>query len=335
MSSEEEPLDLYDISLLLNYERVTTEPRFRHAKLREVVYPGDDFETVLLKKVLWVDNARPRTAFVFDRPARHAEKIDMTSPPDLPSNILPDKLADSDKLKSLTPKQLETAFWQARGHDACYTSVTLLQHFFDLFPPSTLIRIRHGPQGKTAGKVYTTCISTRVIWEMMLVNPKQTTLALVFPENKTYISGEDHTMKHAVVGFSESPSGNIDSVLDLSSMQFGDVGRGPGAKGQGLFALDTMNEYYDRLEKITEGNDDSFTKMSQRIGPSNDDKWLKLVAKKAKERWEERDAERWCGHCGAPGVAAKACSACHNAWYCDEAHQKLAWPFHKHYCAKK
>ena len=39
---EEEPhfeeivLELHDISLLLNYERASTEPRFRHTKLREV-----------------------------------------------------------------------------------------------------------------------------------------------------------------------------------------------------------------------------------------------------------------------------------------------------------
>jgi hypothetical protein len=40
MADTEEVLDLYDIAVLLNYERNTTEPRFRHTKLREVAFPG-------------------------------------------------------------------------------------------------------------------------------------------------------------------------------------------------------------------------------------------------------------------------------------------------------
>jgi hypothetical protein len=40
MTDPEELLDLYDIAVLLNYERNITEPRFRHTKLREVAYPG-------------------------------------------------------------------------------------------------------------------------------------------------------------------------------------------------------------------------------------------------------------------------------------------------------
>jgi hypothetical protein len=40
MTDSEEVLDLYDIAVLLNYERVTTEPRFRYTRLREVAFAG-------------------------------------------------------------------------------------------------------------------------------------------------------------------------------------------------------------------------------------------------------------------------------------------------------
>lgn len=55
------------------------------------------------------------------------------------------------------------------------------------------------------------------------------------------------------------------SFLDLSSLQFGDIGRGPGKKGQGLFALDTDSEYGDRLQFICEGIVDNSTKISHRM----------------------------------------------------------------------
>ena len=336
MADDKNVLDLHDIALLLNYERGVTEPRFRHSKLRELARPGETPKTVVLAKV-WEDDTRPRTTFIFDRSPDHASKIDLTSPPDLPHNMIPTDITAENRLTSLTTKELETIFWQARAHDGCYNSVTLFQHFFDLYLPSTLVRIRHGPsdtKGKVPGDAYITTLNKRVILEMTLVKPRHTIMASVCPENNTYISGQSKILLHAVVGFAPPDVEDMTSVIDLSSMQFGDIGRGPGGKGQGLFALDTMDEFYDRMEKVAHGKVDDETKLSQRIGPCNDDPWLKKVAEKVKERWEERASKKWCGHCGAPLPDTKACSGCHNVWYCNQEHQKLAWSFHKHYCKK-
>ena len=335
MAKDEDVLDLHDIGLLLNYERVTTEPRFRHSKLRELIRPGEIPQTVVLAKV-WDDNTRPRTTFIFDRSPQHASKLDLTGPPDLPTNMLPIDLGANDRLNSLAAKELETIFWQARGHDGCYKSVTLLQHFFDMYPASTLIRIRHGPKdsrGKVPGETHVTTLDRRVILEMTLAKPRHCVMSSVCPENKTYISGESSIMVHAVVGFAPLDVQNMTSVIDLSSMQFGDIGRGPGSKGQGLLALDTMDEFYDRMDKVAHGNVDGESKTSQRIGPCTDDNWLKEVAQKAKLRWERKESEKWCGHCGGPLPDTKACSGCHKAWYCNSEHQKSAWSFHKHYCS--
>ncbi|KAF9028379.1 hypothetical protein BDZ89DRAFT_1254872 [Hymenopellis radicata] len=63
--------------------------------------------------------------FVFDtKPGKNSEERDT------PANILPSPIPPS--LQALTAKELETIFWQASNHDACYTSVNLAQHFFGL-----------------------------------------------------------------------------------------------------------------------------------------------------------------------------------------------------------
>ncbi|KAJ6613943.1 hypothetical protein B0H10DRAFT_192608 [Mycena sp. CBHHK59/15] len=242
--------------------------------------------------------------------------------PDLPTNMLPSPVPA--KLQSLTPKQIETIFWQARGHDGCYKCVTLLQHFFDLYPANYPVRVR-----TSTGADYITTTSTRVILEMDLIQPRRMTLAHVVGSH-TYITGATHTMPHAVVGFATSKDGNVETVLDLASLQFGDAGRGLG--GRSTFALESLDAFYDRVESVALGADTEHAKTSVRIGPCADDAWLKRVARRAKERWDARGTTPWCGHCGAPGGDLKKCSLCREACYCDAAHQHAAWPFHKRFC---
>ena len=318
-------VDLYDIALLINYERGTTEPRFRHAKLREIVRKNDQFKTILMfPDQPWFQyQGKEKVAFVFDRttPKDETER-------DTPQNILPNPIpADDLNLKGLTPKELETIFWQVRAHDACYASVGILQHFFDLYPPDTKLRVRTG-----TGEEYITTISTRVILELQLIEPITMTYGIVMPENKAYVTGGQPNMEHAVFGFARSTDGNIDTILDLASMQFGDAGRGLG--GKSLFAVENMDRFYDRIEKIARGADTENARTSQVIIPSQDKAFetrLRDIAKKVKQRWEKRALEHWCGHCGAP-VEKLRCSLCQVAFYCDKDHQVAAWPFHKRFC---
>ena len=127
----------------------------------------------------------------------------------------------------------------------------------------------------------------------------------------------------------------MSAVLDLASMQFGEAGRG--RKSKGTFALESLDHFYDRLETIAGGCDSSKTKTSHRILDSPDSEWLEKVAKRAKARWDARDTDPWCGHCGAPslaGIKLKKCGLC-RVHYCNAAHQKAAWPFHKRFCTGK
>jgi hypothetical protein len=240
-----------------------------------------------------------------------------------------DKVIDSP----LSNEQLETLFHQARNHDGSYQAISLLQIFFALFRKDTKLRVRHAPYGKEPGSSYTTTISRRVIIEESFRNPKFTTAICVLPEGSMHASGHKPHLRHAVVGFSPPGSDTVQSFLDLSSMQFGDIGRGPGPKGKQLFALDTPQEFAMRFSKLATGADPSKSQRTLAISGTPVDDWLGEVALRAKKRWDNRAKEKWCGHCGAPSAKSK-CAGCGDAYYCGRDHQKMAWGFHKGYCSK-
>lgn len=326
---EETILDLHDIALLLNYERGSTEPRFRHTKLREVADSATNFRTIRILTPDWDKAIVPKTGFVFDRAKKSIIKK-LNDSPDLPTNMLPTPVPL--QLQSLTPKQLETYYWQARNHDGCFRTVTLFQHFIDLFPPDARLRVRTVHNGSPM--VYTTVADRRRIMEFDLFEPTSLSLSCVFPDNMTYISGSDQVMPHAVLGFGSGAS-YVDTILDLASLQFGDVGRG--YKDQTLFVLELIDEYVARLNKFAKRNTFDNCKMSVRINDAPDSDWLLVVAKKTKERWDKRATEPWCGYCGAPAAKdqpLKRCTVCKEVYYCDADHQRSAWSFHKHFCAK-
>lgn len=338
-SGDSPTLDLVDIALLLTYERTSTDPRFRGSKLHEVILPGQ-FSTQVPMPVRIKDN---ETFIAFD--AEPPEDADTIAEPDTPLNILPaGGLAPNNPLNAATPRQLETYFHRPRCHDMCFTCVLLLQYFFDLFPPSTRLRIRHGPQASRKGSAalsYTTSIDTFRVFEVDLVRPRVVTSIVQMSQEMGYKSGDETVMPHAVARFEPSgadPAANgkdlEPSFLDLSSMQFGDLGRGPGKKGKGLFALDTSSEFCERVDSVSHGMNMESIKVSHGVRPHRTlDGWVREVAARAKKRWEAAVGEKWCGHCGAPVNDNSKCSGCRAEWYCCKDHQKMAWVFHKHYCS--
>jgi hypothetical protein len=283
----------------------------------------------------WSTINRSKTALLFLRSKESVDETHTTEDnmiPDLPSNMLNDPVPAS--LAHLSTYDLETLYWQARGHDGCYKSIALLQLFFDQYNEIQPLRVR-----TTTGEEFITTIGRRVIIEWELMAPKQVTLVAVRVGSEStaisYITGILDTMLHAISGFSTLDGENVSAVLDLASMQYGEVGRG--RKSKEAFALESLDHFYDRLEKIAGGNDALKTKTSRRISNYPDGEWLEDVAKRVKTRWDARDTDPWCGHCGAPslaGIKLKKCALC-RVHYCNAAHQKAAWPFHKQFCTGK
>ncbi|KAF5312733.1 hypothetical protein D9619_003617 [Psilocybe cf. subviscida] len=234
-------------------------------------------------------------------------------------------------LADLTRKQLETYYWQARNHDGAFKCAALLQHFFDLFPANTQVRVRTVDGKKTQD--YIAPAGNRVILEWDMFQPKHLTAALVLPDNMTYITGGQDTAPHAAIGFPDPEGAGFTAILDLAALQYGDVGYGN--KGNSLFLLEPVRRYAEHLTQFADENTFESAQISFAIGPTPEGEWLISVAKKAKARLEAKATTPWCGHCGAPPgkETLKMCSKCKNAYYCDADHQKWAWPYHKHFCA--
>ncbi|KZT31513.1 hypothetical protein SISSUDRAFT_1056459 [Sistotremastrum suecicum HHB10207 ss-3] len=322
-------LDLHGISVMLNYERGATEPRFRHAKLIKVATTRD-FETARGFQTIDQGDLAPRTGLLFGKypPSSNEETV-----PDLPSNMLAQPVPPG--LQHLTPKQLETYYWQARNHEGCYDAIALFQYFIDLFPASTRLRVRSVKNDSP--KEYYCLADARTIHEFELTDQLSLNMVSVLPERVTYISGLGHSTCHAVLGFAPPGRGPYfpETVLDLASLQFGETGRG--FKGRGTFVLEDTEEYVSRLATFSRAHNFEDSTRSERINEANirDNVWLVTLAVKVKERWENGQFVPWCDHCGAPpslGHRLLRCSQCKQVYYCDAEHQLSAWPFHRHFC---
>lgn len=106
--------------------------------------------------------------------------------------------------------------------------------------------------------------------------------------------GEDVGMDHAVVGFSREPDGDVEMILDMSSMQFGSKwgkgcrgggGVGDAYDGESWFVMESLDGYCERLEQIAEEME--IQKVSRRIEPAVEDGWLKEVAESVMRGYEE------------------------------------------------
>jgi len=117
-------LDLHSLAVLINYERASgpiSDPRFRYAKLREVASDGK-FSTVIFPDNQWdgVPDNRSKRGFLFDT---ILPPVDHDNEADLPTNILTPRSELS--AASLSAEELETIFWEVRGHDGCYHSLAI------------------------------------------------------------------------------------------------------------------------------------------------------------------------------------------------------------------
>ncbi|KAL1735093.1 hypothetical protein EV714DRAFT_201346 [Schizophyllum commune] len=361
-----ETLDLYDIALLLNYERVAAEPRLCGHRLLDVAYDGQPFaddrpaahwdRTAYHEATAPAQKATGEPNFEFvsklDEP-RHgvsllfSEEAASIKDKDSPANLMAsdEQRAAAASLTDppfrfsdlqLSEKDLETLFYQSRSINASNAAVRLVQYFFALYPADTHLRVRTYDR---TDPEYTTTISHRVVLQYVLRGLRMHTIASILSDDSTvyHTPGQDGRARHSVLTFGNAPArwDNIRTVLNLASLEFGDAGRG--VKGKGTFVLEPIKAYDARLDKVAEANELLMEEITVELPPleegDEEQMHLKALAAKVKERWDRRAKEPWCGHCGAPGPKEQA-KCCSSARYCSRDHQVAAWPFHKMYCGQ-
>lgn len=116
-------------------------------------------------------------------------------------------------------------------------------------------------------------------------------------------------MLHAVYAIGAPGGGDmVTHTLDLTSMQFGEFGRGYAKE---TFRLGTYDEMHDGLERFC-GGAELAKGMSQKIGSSGDpkwDRWMEQIARKVRQRWDKRETVKWCDYCGKPDPKSR-CGIC-------------------------
>ncbi|KZV88139.1 hypothetical protein EXIGLDRAFT_839483 [Exidia glandulosa HHB12029] len=337
-------LDLYDLALLLSYERFTLEPRFRHTKLVDMAVAASPFQTLQPEIAEWNDpdplkRAR-RWGYVY-RDFSTSSMLYMSKTPvrDLPSNMLLDP--HPPYLQLPTAAEKETAFYQPRALYSARESVVLIRYLLDLFDASAEVRIRT-PRGET---LYARAQDLRTR-TYTLSKLRSFVLSLIMPHSMSACLDIDivalgdtksDPVEHSVLIFQQARASSLDDprpiVLDLSSIQFGTLGRGLG--GRALFALEAQDAYDTRLRSVADEVVvlPSASPPNEREEPRHD--WLRDVAAHVKARYDRRATEGWCGHCGAPGTALSLCARCGVARFCSREHQLAAWPMHKLFCVPR
>ncbi|KUJ08777.1 uncharacterized protein LY89DRAFT_724788 [Mollisia scopiformis] len=299
------PIPLRALTTLLNYERCISDPKFRGAKLlnstfadpklidtrdpdRYVKLPGSKLASV--KQVHF---------HVFRR-----ESDGVSGTPSTNDIICPDALPE---VHGLNFTKRELIYHESHEGDGCYEAVSLFQYFFEICPADQKLLI----QIKTSSVLVDPFL--REIAEHKMRGPKLQVIVSGMEEER--ISGHDNDRPHAVVVF--PAPGGVGFVVDMTSMQFGEAGRG--LFGEPYF-MGTAEEFYIAMLEVYRT-------------PR-----LQACAKRVWNRWENRENEGWCEYCGV-GASEKVlqrCGGCkkRKVRYCRKEHQTADWKLHKYTCEK-
>ncbi|KAH6722623.1 hypothetical protein BKA61DRAFT_729934 [Leptodontidium sp. MPI-SDFR-AT-0119] len=326
-ATEMEPIPLRTLTVLLAYEKMATDPRFVDHGLvvSSTADPGVLAAGEMQNPSFF--SSCPRT--IIRRSLHQFEQVN-----DAPSSIESTAMCKvspnaGPEVKNLTVAQLDSIYYESLGHNGCYSSISLYQYFFQLCPPDQRISI----QIKNEEPVIVDP-STRQTIEFGIMGPKPWTVVLKDSSPSTLLNGGKDGDAHAILGFPYPGSKFVNAVVDLSRMQYGEVGRGSFGE---FYFVGSYEDYCDSTEK------NICTQLQNRgtanyMNPSSDlveEARLKGCTERVWERWQNRHKQGWCAHCGKGGKLLK-CSGCRQSqtWYCCKEHQVAGWKLHKHTCEK-
>ncbi|TVY28619.1 hypothetical protein LHYA1_G002356 [Lachnellula hyalina] len=270
-----EPIPLRTLTLLLNYERAVSDPRFVGMRLLEST------------------EADPS---------------------------LPRRLVKSDGI-----------------HEHFKGGPDTIEVFFELCPPDQRLSVQ-----MTSERPILIDMSPRSVIKFSINGPF---LHVVTSTPKvTGGAGDSHIMTtgskdsedHGVLAF--PCPGRKDKqqfVVDMTRMEYGEVGRG--TYGENYF-LGTLEGYMNSMRGVCVDPErvNTWDACCTALGGETETR-MKTCAKRVWERWQNRDSEGWCEHCGKGGKELKRCRGCRMAkiWWCCREHQLAGWSLHKHTCERR
>ncbi|XMA09495.1 hypothetical protein WAI453_002286 [Rhynchosporium graminicola] len=364
-STAPEPIPLRAITLLINYERMISDPRYKGLKLGGTSRGDPQMITGVMKIAprIWdnePESVKRRTVHIFAPELENpkSDTVDTADTTDTTDSKTPPAACDihssaSAGVIALSPAERDLIFHETRAHDGCYNATGMYQDFFALCPPGQEISIQVGNETPVSIDV-----SRRVILEYTLHEPKHNILSLIehpstctSPESYTWTSsGASPSENHCVMAFfpsqhlvpssgyfkpSSKPSKKLENamIIDMTRLQYGDAGFG--TYGENYF-LGSYGDYSESMKGIC-GELKLKSIVGRTAGRLNDpdnQARVKTCARRAWERWMEREKEGWCEYCGRGGKELMMCGACkgRKVWYCCEEHAKKGWKLHKLTC---
>jgi hypothetical protein len=321
-------IDLHDLATILLRERLLTEPRFKHAHLREV-NDGSVPRTLLRDTPLPVLDSLPKNIphvayFLFEDNTRTPEE-------------------DIDLIKvtytggsPLTATEFETLFWTFRHHDSGYTLAHAMQLVLDALPADTQLRIR-----TSQGHVLTVPATSFSIVEVPIIAHTNTYICKLRSKGVSggttgfnasqYTMGESGSFPWVYLLFSdEGSTEEQDSsvVLDLVSPMLGFRGLG----GE-IFSMERQQEYLAKLLPRGAFLGRPFKNTSRivyRPGGLPIDEAVAL-SERVFSKLKRGEGMFFCAYCGKEMVKL-LCTACRKVRYCDKGCQVKGWKYHKNWC---
>ncbi|PVH72699.1 hypothetical protein DL98DRAFT_609844 [Cadophora sp. DSE1049] len=326
-----ESISLRSITVLLNYELMISDPRFKDTELIISSF-ADPQESETFKTL------NPK--FVKDQPESvrqlnlHLfEKLAEPSAVEHPSTIV-DLHPNAEPLSgNLTFAQRELIFLESRNHSGCFKAAGMYQMFFKLCNPDHKLLIRIKDEEPLLVD-FNACEFLKI----NMHNPKLHTLSSVRgTPGYTAATGGMNDEQHIVMIIPHPTMPREGFVVDMTRMQYGEAARGP--YGENYF-LGTDAEFLMSLKEICDGPKDMVKAMITEGEVGTVEAYERVLrlencAKRAFERWQNREKQGWCEHCGKGGKLMK-CGACKTkaVWYCCKEHQKAGWKLHKWTCEK-
>ncbi|PBP21199.1 hypothetical protein BUE80_DR007767 [Diplocarpon rosae] len=310
-----EPIPLRTLVVLLKYEFMVSDPRYRKFGLFATSLSKPDMleahRHMFKMDGRSVVNRSLHRFLELEKPPPHERYPAATCEPH------PQAGGDVHNLSWLAK---ELIFHETRNHDGCYKAIGLFQYFFDWCPAEQKVLIQV-PDESFFQRMLTS-------WRIDIRSTLEKRESLPGGQHVTPITGSRYSEPHCVMGFLRPSCISVPHLK--TSYYVADMARMQSMKNV------CENLTLDHVRATRLGDTHPVTAR------------LKLCAERTFQRWQKdadvkvsdsRETDGWCDYCGkggcaTNGAAMKRCIGCRDQriYYCCDQHQEAAWALHRFTC---